>query len=163
MKYPVKYPVKHSVSNANACPREGELLDALGAGFVGGELESHITTCAACGELRLVAGALLDERVQAVTEAMAEAVLPSSGTMLWRMQMRRRQEAQSTARRSLLIGQAVTLAAAVALVFTLLGGNLAGEAVNVIASIRLSTPLLLAVATWLLAVPIAGWVLIRQK
>jgi predicted anti-sigma-YlaC factor YlaD len=147
------------VSNANSCPREDELLAALGAGFIGEELESHITTCAACGELRLVAGALLDERVQAVTEA----ALPSSGTMLWRMQMRRRQEAQSAARRSLLIGQAVTLAAAVVLVFTLLGGHLAGEAVNVIASIKLSTPLLLAVAIRLVAAPIAGWVLIRQK
>jgi hypothetical protein len=49
------------------------------------------------------------------------------------------------------------------LVFTLLGGHLAGEAVNVIESIKLSTPLLLAVAIWLLAAPIAGWVLIRQK
>lgn len=147
------------MSHAHACPREDELLDALGAGFIGEELESHIRTCAACGELRLVAGALLDERVQAVTEA----ALPSSGTMLWRMQMRRRQEAQATARRSLLIGQAVTLAVAIVLVFTLLGGNLAGEAVNVIASIKLSTPLLLAVAAWLLAAPIVGWVLIRQK
>ena len=142
-----------------ACSRETELLDALGAGFIGGELESHIATCAACRELRLVAGALLDERVQAVSEAE----LPSSGTMLWRMQMRRRQEAQAAARRSLLIGQAVTLAAAVVLVFVLLGSHLAGEAVNVIASIRLSPPLLLAVAVWLLAVPIAGWVLLRQK
>ena len=147
------------MSDTNVCPREDELLDALGAGFIGEELESHIRTCAACGELRLVAGALLDERVQAVTEA----ALPSSGTMLWRMQMRRRQEAQSAARRSLLIGQAVTLAAAVVLVFTLLGGTLAGEAVNVIASIKLSPPLLLAVAIWLLAAPIAGWLLIRQK
>ena|GEM_PF-1904749 len=151
--------MKYPVSQANACPREDELLDALGAGYIGEELESHIRTCAACGELRLVAGALLDERVQAVTEA----ALPSSGTMLLRMQMRRRQEAQSTARRSLLIGQAVTLAAAVVLVFTLLGGSLAGEAVNVIASIKLSPPLLLVVAIWLLAVPIAGWMLIRQK
>ena len=147
------------MSNAHVCPREDELLDALAAGFIGEELESHIATCAACRELRLVAGALLDERVQAVTEAAP----PSSGTMLWRMQMRRRQEAQSTARRSLLIGQAVTLAAAVVLVFTLLGDTLAGEAVNVIASIKLSTPLLLAVAIWLLAAPIAGWLLIRQK
>lgn len=141
------------------CSREFELLDALGAGFVGDELESHIATCAACRELRLVAGALLDERVQAA----AEADLPGSGTMLWRMQMRRRQEAQAAARRSLLIGQAVTLAAALVLVFVLLGSHLAGEAVNVIASIRLSPPLLLAVAVWLLAVPIAGWVLLRQK
>ena len=151
--------MNHPVSNTNPCPREDELLAALGAGFIGEELESHIRTCAACGELRLVAGALLDERAQAV----AEAALPSSGTMLWRMQMRWRQEAQSAARRSLLIGQAVTLAAAVILVFTLLGGTLAGEAVNVIVSIKLSTPLLLAVAIWLLAAPIAGWVLIRQK
>ena len=147
------------MNTTNPCPREDELLDALGAGFIGEELESHIRTCANCGELRLVAGALLDERMQAVTEA----ALPSSGTMLWRIQMRRRQEAQAAARRSLLIGQAVTLAIAVALVFKLLGGNLAGEAVNVIASIKLSTPLLLAVAAWLLAAPIAGWVLLRQK
>jgi predicted anti-sigma-YlaC factor YlaD len=147
------------VSNTTVCEREDELLDALGAGFIGEELESHVATCAACAELRLVAGALLDERIQAVTEA----ALPSSGTMLLRMQLRRRQEAQATVRRSLLIGQAVTLAAAVVLVFTLLGGNLAGEAVNVIASIKLSTPLLLAVAAWLLAVPIAGWVLMREK
>lgn len=147
------------MSDANACPREDELLDALGAGFIGEELESHIKHCAACGELRLVAGALLDERAQAA----AEAALPSSGTMLWRMQMRRRQEAQAAARRSLLIGQAVTLAAAVGLVITLLGGTLAGEAVSVLASVQLSTPLLLAVAAWLVAAPIAGWVLLRQK
>lgn len=147
------------MSNTRTCPREDELLDALGAGFIGEELESHIATCAACRELRLVAGALLDERVQAVTEA----ALPSSGTMLLRMQMRRRQEAQAAARRSLLIGQAVTLAAAVVLVFLLLGSHLAGEVVNVIASIRLSPLLLLAVAIWLVAAPIAGWVLLRQK
>ena len=147
------------MSHAQSCPREDELLDALGAGFIGEELESHIRTCAACGELRLVAGALLDERAQAV----AEAAPPSSGTMLWRLQMRRRQEAQSAARRSLLIGQAVTLGVAVVLVFTLLGGHLASEAVNVIAWIRLSPPLLLAVAVWLLAAPIAGWLLLRQK
>lgn len=147
------------MSNTSTCPREDELLDALGAGFIGEELESHIATCAACRELRLVAGALLDERVQAVTEA----ALPSSGTMLLRMQMRRRQEAQAAARRSLLIGQAVTLAAAVVLVFLLLGSHLAGEVVNVIASIRLSPLLLLAVAIWLVAAPIAGWVLLRQK
>jgi predicted anti-sigma-YlaC factor YlaD len=151
--------MKDPVSQANVCPREDELLDALGAGFIGDELESHIATCAVCSELRLVAGALLDERAQAATEA----ALPSSGTMLLRMQMRRRQEAQAAARRSLLIGQAVTLAVALLLVFTLLGSHLAGEAVNVIASIKLSPPLLLAVAAWLLAVPIAGWMLLRQK
>ena len=83
--------------------------------------------------------------------------------MLWRMQLRRRQEAQTAARRTLLIGQAVTLAAALVLVFLLLGGNLLGEAVNVIASIQLSPPLLLAVAIWLVAAPVAGWVLMREE
>jgi predicted anti-sigma-YlaC factor YlaD len=145
--------------NASVCHREDELLDALGRGYIGEELESHIAACAACGELKMVAGALLDERVQAVTEA----ALPSSGTMLWRMQMRRRHDAQATARRSLMIGQALTLVASLALVFTLLGASVAGQALDVIFSIRFSTPLLLAVATWLLAAPIAGWVLIRQK
>jgi hypothetical protein len=79
------------------------------------------------------------------------------------MQMRRRQEAQSAARRSLLIGQGVTLAVAVVLLFTLLGSQLVGEAVTVIASIQLSPLLLLAMAIWLLAAPIASWMLIRQK
>lgn len=147
------------MSSAEPCPREDELLEALGAGFLGAELESHAAACAACRELRLVAGALLDERA----EALAEAALPSSGTMLWRMQVRRRQEAQTAARRSLLIGQAVTLAAALALVFTLLGGTLASEAVNVIETIRLSPLLLVTLALWLLAVPVAGWLLLRQK
>lgn len=147
------------MSSAKPCPREDELLDALGIGFLGEELESHVTACVACRELRLVAGALLDERAQAV----AEAALPSSGTMLWRLQVRRRQEAQSAARRSLLLGQAVTLAVAVALVFAFLGGTLASEAVNVIETIRLSPLLLVALALWLLAVPVAGWLLLRQK
>lgn len=147
------------MSDVKACEREDELFDALGACFIGAELESHIAACAACAELRLVANALLDERGQAMTEAAP----PSSGTILWRMQMRRRQEAQATARRSLLIGQAVTFAAAVGLVFLLLGGNLVGEVVSVIASIKLSTPLLLALAIWLVAAPIAGWVLMREK
>ena len=35
--------MKYPVSQANACPREDELLDALGAGFIGEELESHIS------------------------------------------------------------------------------------------------------------------------
>ena len=144
---------------AECCGREDELLDALGRGFVGAELASHVERCAACAETHHVAAALLDDRAT----AMAAATIPSAGTMWWRMQARRRHDAEIAARRSLLIGQAVTLFAAVALVFTLLGGNLAGEAFNVISSIRLSTPLLLAVATWLLAAPIAGWVLIRQK
>ena len=149
--------------NPNPCEFEDELLDAMGRGFVGAELESHIETCVSCSELRLVAGALLDERVQ----AMMEAPVPSAGTMWWRMQMRHRQEIQVTARRSLLFGQFATLAFALVLVFSLLGGDVAVSireaVVSAAASFHLSTPLLLAVGSWLLLAPIAGYVAIRQK
>ena len=141
------------------CRREDELLDALGRGFVGAELSAHVDQCPSCSELRLVAGAVLDDRRQAI----AEAPLPSSGTMLWRMKMRHRQEAEATARRSLLIGQAATLAIAITLLVAIFGTNLAGEAAQVIAAIRVSTPLLLTLATWALVAPIAGYVALRQK
>ncbi len=144
---------------AEQCPREDELLDALGRTFVGEELETHVASCSSCGELRLVAGALLDDR----TQAMIEAPIPSAGTMWWRMRVRQRHEAQATARRSLLIGQAATLAIALALVISFFGNDVAFAVKNVIATIRVSTPLLLALATWVLLAPIAGWVALRQK
>ncbi|MGZ5446193.1 MAG: hypothetical protein ACXW5U_27895 [Thermoanaerobaculia bacterium] len=144
---------------AEPCPREDELLDALGRAFVGGELETHVASCASCSEVRLVAGALLDDR----TQAMIEAPIPSAGTMWWRMRVRQRHEAQATARRSLLIGQAATLAIALALVVSFFGNDVAFAVKNVIATIRVSTPLLLALATWVLVAPIAGWVALRQK
>jgi len=139
--------------SAARCPREDELLDALGRGFVGDELNAHAAACASCGELRLVAGALLDERV----EAISQAPVPSAGTMLWRMHMRHRQEAQALARRSLLIGQAVTLAIAIALMVALFGPQVA------VGIRQFSTPLLFVLATSILLAPIAGYVAIRQK
>jgi predicted anti-sigma-YlaC factor YlaD len=131
----------------------------MGRGFVGAELEAHVASCPSCGELRVVAGALLDERAQAIIEAP----VPSAGTMLWRMRARRRQEAEATARRSLLIGQALTLAIAITLVISFFGTELTFAVRDLIATIRLSTPLLVVLAVWLLGAPIAGWVALRQK
>ena len=145
--------------NAERCEREDELLDALGRGFVDSELEGHVASCDSCTELGIVAGALLDDRSQ----SMMEAPLPSAGAMWWRMRVRHRQEAEATARRSLLIGQAVTLSVAIAVVITLFGSDLAFTVRHVISTIRLSTPLLLALAPWVIVVPIAGWVAVRQK
>jgi len=141
------------------CLHESELLDALGRGFIDSDLRAHLNLCASCSELELVAGSLLDERVQ----AMAEAPIPSAGTMWWRMQVRHRAEVQATARRSLLIGQAMTLGVALALMVSLLGADLASGVGHVITSIRLSTPLLLALVSWIVLAPIAGYVAIRQK
>lgn len=145
--------------SAALCPREDELLDALGRGFVAPDLDEHVACCLSCSELRSVAGALLDEHV----EAMLKAPVPSAATMWWRIRMRERQEATARARRSLLIGQAATLTIAVALIAAFFGSDLAEGVRHMATTIRLSTPLLLAAATWALVAPIAGWVTIRQK
>lgn len=144
--------------SAVLCHREDELLDALARGFVGAELAAHIEECLSCAELRVVAGALLDERRGAVVEAP----VPTAGAVWLRMQMRQRQEADARAQRSLVMGQAATVVIAIALVASLFGVDIAGLR-ELAASIRISTPLLLALATWILLAPIAGYVAIRQK
>ena len=145
--------------SAKRCERENDLLDALERGFVDSDLEGHIGGCSACAELRLVAGALLDDRTHAITEA----AVPPAGTMWWRMLVRHRHEVEAAARRSLMVGQAVTLAVALGLIALFFGTDVVAEVRKVADSIRVSTPLLLALATWILIAPIAGWVAIRQK
>lgn len=140
------------------CQREDELLDALGRRYIGADLQQHLAGCASCRELHAVAGALLDDRV----ETMAAAPVPSSGTMWWRMQIRRRNDAVTAARRSLLVGQALTLVVAIALLIGLFGGSIAFGVRDLIAAIRVSTPLLLALATLVLA-PLWGWAALRGK
>ena len=141
------------------CRFEEELLDAMGRGYVNEELTMHLAACASCAELELVAGAVLDER----REAIAEAAVPNSGTMWWRMQVRLRQEASAAARRSLLIGQAATILIAVGLTASFFGVEITSGVREMIATVRLSTPLLVALSISLLVAPIAGWVTIRQK
>ena len=136
-----------------SCPQEHALIDALARGYVGPDLTEHIAACESCSELQLVAGALLDDRRSAVSEAP----IPSSATMWWKVQARHRIEAAAAARRSLLFGQAVTLLIALALTFGLLGAELT----HVIAT--LTMPVLVTIATFLIAAPIAGYVAIRQK
>jgi predicted anti-sigma-YlaC factor YlaD len=145
--------------SAENCQRQDELLDALGRGYVGPELDAHTLSCDACGELRLVAGALLDDK----SHAMSEATVPSAGTMWWRMRMRHRREAEATARRSLAIGQAVTLMIAVALAATFFGAEVKVAVQHLVGMARQNSVLLYAILTSILVAPIAGWVAIRQK
>lgn len=152
--------------SANVCHREDELLEALERGFIGPELDTHTAACTSCSELRLVASAFLDES----REAILEAPIPSSGTMLWRMHMRARHDAEATARRSLLIGQAASLLVALTLVaaffgsdMAFFGSGIAGQLRNLVAAISVSTPLLLALGMLLLTAPIAGWVAVKSK
>ena len=141
------------------CVREEELLDALVRGYIGPELEAHLMSCDPCSELRLVAGALLDDRAQ----AMLEAPVPSSATMWWRMKARERREAEARARQSLWIGQTVTLAIAVALVISFFGHDVASTLRSIVHAVRVGAPIVLLFAIWLVIAPIAGWVVIRQK
>lgn len=147
------------MNTLDPCPREPELLDALGRGLVGAELTGHVDACPACTELRIVAGALLDERI----DAMAEAPVPAAGTIWWRMQMRQRHDVQVTARRFLFIGQALTLTIAIALTARFFGADLATIFREVVASIHLTKPVLIALAAWIVLAPIGGYVAIRQK
>jgi hypothetical protein len=148
--------------SAVRCPLEDELLDALGRGYVNAELTAHVAGCSSCSELQLVAGALLNEHATAVSEAP----MPSAGTVWWRMQIRHRHEVQAAARRSLLVGQAATLVIALILVGAFFGVELTVGLREIVAAVRLSTPLMVTVGAWLLLLlvaPIAGYVAIRQK
>lgn len=144
--------------NGERCQREEELLEALGRGFTGPELLAHVATCGPCRELQEVAGAFLDDRAVAIEEAP----VPPAGAMWRRIQVRRRQEAETRAHRTLLVGQAATLLVALGLVLAFFGSDLAVEARHLIATIRVSTPLLLVAASMLIA-PIAGWVALRAR
>jgi predicted anti-sigma-YlaC factor YlaD len=145
---------------AACCPREPELLAALGRGYVAPEIEEHLAACPACAELRMVAAALLDDRA----ETTASAPVPAAGTMWWRMRLRQRQEAESQARRWLFAGQAATLTMALALVAGLFGGEIATAAVAVAGLVAETKPLLLAaVAAGALALPLGGWLALRRS
>ena len=144
------------------CHREDELLDALGRGFVGAELKSHVDECPSCSELHLIAGGLLDVR----NDAVGHAHIPASGTMLWRMHMRKRHDAQVATRRTLFVGQALTLTIAIAITVAFFGADIAvGVRAGVarLQELNVNLPLVLAVATSVLLAPIAGWVMVRQK
>ena len=146
--------------NEMPCPREDELLEALGRGLVGAELSTHVASCTSCLELQLLAGALLDDR----NTAIAEAPVPAAGTMWWRMRLRQRHEAQTAARRTLMIGQAATLLIAFAVVSALFGDSVVIALRAVLENARLISPAVaLALGASLLLVPIAGWVAVRQK
>jgi hypothetical protein len=142
-----------------SCEREDELLHALERGYIGAELDAHVSGCGPCSELRLVAGALLEDRAA----VLAEAPLPSAGTLWWRMRLRHRQEAMSRARRTLVIGQAATLVAALGLLMAFFGTDITTAVRHFVATVNLRNPLLLVAATCLLGAPIAGWLVVRQK
>lgn len=145
------------------CPREAELLAALGRGFVAPDLAAHAAGCPACGELQLVARALLDDRETAVREVR----VPAAATTWWRLRLRQRREAEAKTRRTLLVGQAVTVVAALALVAALFGAELVAAVRAATAGVPAGAPLALGlgvVGLLVLLVPLgAGWLALRRR
>ncbi len=141
------------------CPRENELLDSLGRGFVIPNLREHLQSCPSCSELHLVAGALLEDR----TQALGEASVPSASAMWLRLQLRQQHELQAISRHSLMIGQALTLSGALVLIGAMFSTEISSGVRQLVGAIRISTPLLLVLVTWLLLAPIGGWAAIRGK
>lgn len=141
------------------CPREPELTAALARGFVPPEVAAHAAACPACAELHALAAALLDEG----REAIAEAPVPAAGTTWWRLRLRHRHDAAARARRTLLVGQAATVAAAIALAVVFFGAELAALGRTAAAGAGLGavvgTPGLIAVAA---AAALAAWAVRRR-
>jgi len=100
------------------CPRESEIYDAIAAArwpdACDEELRAHASSCAGCADLVLI-----------TTEMAADipaAHVPTSGVVWWRIQRREREEAARAASRTITILQASSIAAAIALALTILGG-----------------------------------------
>jgi hypothetical protein len=83
----------------NECEREVEVLDAICTGrwpeTCDAELRAHVAACATCRDVPALATGLRAERA----EAWQRAVVPSSGLVWWRAEMRARQERAARAAR----------------------------------------------------------------
>jgi len=142
------------------CPRESEIYDAIAAArwpeACDDELRVHASSCAACADLVLVA--------TAITEDIPHAHVPTSGVMWWRIQRREREEAARVASRTITIVQASSIAAAIALALTILGGVHALQLPSVLqlSVPQLSLPLLCALAASLALAPVAVYFAVTE-
>jgi hypothetical protein len=156
------------------CVREHEILDAIAEGrwpdAAPAALREHAASCAVCADLALAASALHDDAVDAQVTPMA---LPSAGQVWWRAELRARHEAARLAQRPVIAVQVVAavvfLAAVVTGVRSLLPGawgwllGAAGAARS--GSLATLEPwvvaLILSVGLWLIAGPIAIYMVVR--
>jgi hypothetical protein len=88
------------------CPREHEVLEALSEGPWGaasGDLRAHAQSCAVCGDIAAVAGALR----AAHRDGCASAPVPSAGLVWWRATIRARADAARTAEQPITVAHAI--------------------------------------------------------
>jgi hypothetical protein len=97
-----------------SCPREKEVSDLVERGqwpqACAPELRDHVSTCRACADLALVAGAFQRARTETIAAAQAgSAKLGSAGALWWRAQLRRRNAAVESIGRPLVSAQIFAL------------------------------------------------------
>jgi len=95
---------------ARTCPREAELQAALRAGrwpaASDAALRDHVAQCRSCSDVALVMHTMQQARAQANTPA-----LQAPGTLWWRAQLRRRQQAVEQATRPIVLAEIAAFAA----------------------------------------------------
>ncbi len=95
------------------CPHEQDVLDALAAQRwperCDSDLRTHVSGCALCSDLVEVASALLGDR----ESAWKDARVPPAQVVLWRAQVRAREDAVRAAARPLAFIQGVAASVAV--------------------------------------------------
>lgn len=156
--------------NKPDCVREIETFDAISSGVwpdaCDDSLRAHVATCTICSDVVEVAAALIEDR----DAALRHASVPPSGVVWWRMQMRARNEATRSARRTVVAVQAAVFAAVLGIALAILGGAWWNKlphvdeiaASGLLAAAQWGAPLLLALAIWLTLAPVAVWLAVTE-
>ena len=147
------------------CNRESEIIEALAAGRpIDEELRNHVQQCAACADLAMVAGALLEDR----RSLMRDAAIPASGLVWWRATMRARREAARAALRTARVVQIALLLVSLIVAVAFLGARVAAADLKAMLAAApagffgLGVPLL-AFAAWLILAPVALYLVVSEE
>jgi len=104
----------------NECSREVEVVEAIPSGrwpaLNDSELRSHVSGCAVCSEVVIVATELQEQNSAIVSQVR----VPSAGLVWWRAELRARREAVRSAERPLTIAHAFAGAAAIGVLLAVL-------------------------------------------
>jgi len=161
------------------CPFENEIVRVAMEGrwpdSAPLDLREHAADCPGCLDLVEVASAVSDDRAA----AFREVDLPAAGLVWWRMQLRRRREAEQTLQRATFALQTtmvvLVLAAAAALLHFVPIPSIGwpgwllesvGSAGRIDAIVRAvlhwGTPVLLGAVAWITLAPVAAWIALEH-
>jgi len=143
------------------CPREADVLGGLPWDH---ELLQHVASCPDCSELAELAAWLCEER----NEALAEASVPDSGQMWWRLRLRARRDAARAAAAPVRTAQGIAVACV--LLVIVVGGWFAMDRLVELfprawtpGSPLVTRALILGAATALVLAPVAVWLALTER